>query len=240
MDKSSAMDIPLEEQRKAWNYWNAKHREESTDELNEKQAAVAQRWLAGKSGLEILDAGCGAGWLSGRLMKYGRVTGVDLADEVIARAQQRLPEAKFIAGDFFALELPQAHYDVVACFELLAHVVDQAALVARLARLLKPGGMLILCTQNRAILERCSWIGSPAPGQLRHWLDELEVQRLLAPHFDVEELTSVHPQGNQGVLRIINSGKVARVLDGLTRGGYTSWRESMLLGWSLILKAVRR
>ena len=45
---------------------------------------------------EILDFGCGTGWLSERLAEFGRVSGVDLAADVIAAAQSRAPHIRFL------------------------------------------------------------------------------------------------------------------------------------------------
>ena len=245
-DKSTTGAIPLPVQRDAWNHWNTDFRESAIDVMAEKQLATVTRWLRqfhdehGFHQLRILDAGCGTGWLCERLLRFGRVTGVDLADEVIARAQQRIPTATLIAGDFMEIDLPTGYFDVITCFELLAHVADQPALIERLAELLKPGGVLMISTQNRRVLERCSWVGQALPGTLRRWLDLPQLKALLSPHFEIEAVTSVHPQGNQGWLRLVNSRWLARPLDRITLGAYTRLREQALLGWSLMIRCRRR
>jgi 2-polyprenyl-3-methyl-5-hydroxy-6-metoxy-1,4-benzoquinol methylase len=86
LDKASRLDISLEQQRAAWNAWNAKEREHAQGEPSLRQAETVERWMQGKSG-SILEIGCGAGWMADRLSSFGKVTAVDLADEVIARAQ---------------------------------------------------------------------------------------------------------------------------------------------------------
>lgn len=243
-DKSSTAPIPLDEQRAAWNEWNTSAaRHVALDSMVQKQVATVVRWLRDfRPGmpLRILDAGCGSGWLCKRLLEFGRVTGVDLADDVIARAQRRWPGITFIAGDFMEVDLPRGYFDVVTCFELLAHVADQAALVEKLASLVKARGLLLISTQNRPVLEHCSWVNDALPGTLRHWLDAAELRELLASYFDVEALTSVHPVGNQGWRRIVNSRWVSTPLDVLSLGGYTRLRERKLLGWSLMLRCRRR
>jgi ubiquinone/menaquinone biosynthesis C-methylase UbiE len=66
--------------------------------------------------------GCANGWFSERLMEFGSVTAVDLADEVIARARARLPEVNFLAGDFLQLDLPSCNFDLIVSLETLAYV----------------------------------------------------------------------------------------------------------------------
>lgn len=200
---------------------------------------MISQWIAalGRKDLEILECGCGTGWLSERLIPFGRVTGVDLADEVIQDAQRRIPSATFVAGDFMTIALGKERFDVIVCFETLSHFADQRALVARFAELLAPGGMLLIATQNRPILEKCRHIGPPMPGHIRHWVDSRKLTELLEPDFELDSLTSVSPDGNVGWLRIVNAKLVNRTLDGLSGGRYTHLKERKLLGFTLMSKA---
>ncbi|MAS15425.1 class I SAM-dependent methyltransferase (plasmid) [Nitratireductor rhodophyticola] len=63
-------------------------------------------WRAcfGHKNLDILEVGCGSGWLCPRLLPYGRVTGTDLSDAVVERARRRPPEVAFVPGDFMDLD----------------------------------------------------------------------------------------------------------------------------------------
>jgi 2-polyprenyl-3-methyl-5-hydroxy-6-metoxy-1,4-benzoquinol methylase len=243
MDKSSRTDIPLDDQREMWNRWNAAARERSQGEVSKRQAALVERWLQslGRRDLELIDVGCGAGWMCERLTPYGRVTGTDLANDVLARARLRLPMVNFIAGDFMTMELADANFDVAVTLEVLSHVADQPAFLARIARLLRPGGWLMLATQNRPVLERWSAVGMPEPGQIRHWVDARTLRSLLRPEFDLVELTSVLPHGDQGYLRLVNSVKLNRAL-GVVVDPKTIERlkERVLLGHTLMVLARRR
>jgi 2-polyprenyl-3-methyl-5-hydroxy-6-metoxy-1,4-benzoquinol methylase len=243
MDKSSRLDIPLETQVRAWNDWNAASREKAQGEVSHRQAALIERWLRdlGRTDLDILDAGCGAGWMCARLEPFGHVTGVDLADEVIERARMRLPKSTFLAGNLLDVPLPDAAFDVIVSLEVLSHVVDQPALVARLAALLRPGGFLMLATQNKPILERWSAVGGPIPGQIRQWVDARRLRELLAAHFEIECLTSVLPVGDQGFVRVVNSTKVNRLLGGVFGNVRVErCKERLLLGHTLMVRARRR
>lgn len=243
MDKSSRTDIPLAEQRAMWNRWNAEYRERTQGVVPRRQAALVEQWMErmARRDLALIDIGCGAGWLCERLTPFGRVTGTDLADDVLARARQRLPQVEFIAGDFMELEFPENHFDVAVSLEVLSHVPDQGAFIQRIARLLRPGGVLMLATQNRPILERSSEIGMPEPGQVRRWVDAKGLRRLLAPHFELAELTSILPHGDQGLLRLVNSVKINRALRFLVSAqAIERAKERLLLGHTLMVRAIRR
>jgi 2-polyprenyl-3-methyl-5-hydroxy-6-metoxy-1,4-benzoquinol methylase len=233
------MTEPIELQRKNWNRWN-EYREGPLGEVSLDQQAWLDKWLQGRTGLMILDAGCGVGWACKNLLQYGTVVGTDLADEIVARAKARVPEATFISGDFMRLELGD-QFDVVVCLEVLSHVADHAAFVRKLASHLKPNGELMMATQNAPILKRVRWIKPPPPGHLRRWFNRKELRDLLAPHFEIEELYTITPAGETGLLRILNSRRVSNLIGALA--GKTTWRrirEKLGIGWTLMVRARRR
>src|SRR5690606_17852896 len=113
--------------------------------------------------------------------RYGAVTATDLSDEVLSRAALRWPQARFIAVDFMALDLGESRFDVIVTLEVLSHVRDQKGFIRKLASHLRPGGHLMLATQNRLVLENYNAVPPPAPGKLRRWVDKHELVDLLAP-----------------------------------------------------------
>lgn len=238
-------EIGIGQQRSMWNEWN-RTREEVQDEAPLRQARTVVGWLDDlqRSDLTILDVGCGAGWLEPWLTSYGRVTATDLADEVLARARVRYPGATFLAGDFMELDLAEGSFDVVVSLEVLSHVADQAAFLARCAALLRAGGLLMLATQNRPVLERLNRVPPPRPGQLRRWVDEQELRALLEPHFDVDELFSATLKCNtRHPLRLLTSTKVEGAMTPLLGGALGAARsklEQRGYGWTLMVKARRR
>jgi len=236
---SAVTPIPL--QQRYWNQWNASTREKAIDERSLRQAKVVCEWLSalGRMDLNIIEVGCGAAWFTPQLARFGRVTATDLADEVLARARQRIPEVEFVAGDFMGLKF-QANFDVAVSLEVLPHVADQSAFIAKIACHLRPGGHLMLATQNRPVLEHFSRITPPPPGELRRWVDQHELRMLLHPEFEVLKLYSVTCRANRGLMRLIHSRKVNWPVRALVGDRLERLKEAMGLGWTLMALARKR
>jgi len=195
--------MSVDDARAFWNSWNAQSREHTQDRVPLDQARVVERWLGTRQGLRILDAGCGAGWMSERLAQHGEVVAIDMADEVVERAQRRAPEVHFRSGDLMTVDLGQG-YDVVVTLEVLSHVPDLPGYLRRLHAALKPGGQLFLATQNKTVLSRFNRVPPPGPGQLRHWVDRAELRQLaVEAGFEVEDLFLITPRATFGVMRVL-------------------------------------
>jgi SAM-dependent methyltransferase len=114
---------------------------------------LATRFVAGK---EVLDVACGEGYGSDLLAAHAaRVTGVDLDPEVVRRAAHRYPRENltFLAGSVDRVPVAGgAAFDVIVSFETIEHVTPdvQARFLDEARRLLRPGGLLIVSTPNRA------------------------------------------------------------------------------------------
>lgn len=233
------MTDTLEIQRTAWNKWN-EVREGELHPIPADQREVILSWLAalGRNDLKILEVGCGAGWLCDHLTAFGKVTAIDLADEHIAKAAVRLPQVNFFAGDFMKQDVGHA-FDVIVSLEVLSHVADQAAFMSRIAGLLKPGGHLMLATQNRSALEMSDL--PRIPGQLRRWVNRRELTMLLTPAFQVEQMFSITPHFNRGPLRILNSERLQRMADTAKLGSLLRVvkriEEKVGLGWTIMTLA---
>lgn len=177
MSEQPSVVPTVEHQTRFWNDWNAETRERARGEVSERQAEVILGWVSslGRSDLRILDVGCGSGWFSAELARFGTVVAVDLSDEVLLRAQKRYPMVTFVAGDFAGTDLGGRGFDIVVSLEVLAHVSDQAAFVERISGLLVRGGELMLATQNSEVLQHHCRIPAPGPGQLRRWVSLAEL-----------------------------------------------------------------
>ncbi|GIF21456.1 SAM-dependent methyltransferase [Actinoplanes tereljensis] len=92
-----------------------------------------------------LDAACGTGRHAAYLASRGhRVIGVDSSPDMLAHARLRIPDGDFRAGDLDRLPLPDDHVDLAVCALALAHQPDLRPGFAELARVLRPGGHLIV------------------------------------------------------------------------------------------------
>jgi 2-polyprenyl-3-methyl-5-hydroxy-6-metoxy-1,4-benzoquinol methylase len=99
----------------------------------------------------ILDVGCGRGDTLAYLRAQGRCTwtcGVELFPEAGEAARDRLDEMHIGNIEHLELPIPPASLDVVLCLDVLEHLIDPWATAARLAALLKPGGVLIASIPN--------------------------------------------------------------------------------------------
>jgi 2-polyprenyl-3-methyl-5-hydroxy-6-metoxy-1,4-benzoquinol methylase len=205
---------PLDAQRKFWNRWNAEAR--SPDRLNDWARLRGDAILALLRSLQldsprILDLGCGSGWLTEQLSAFGPATGIDLSDECIAKARVRAPHIDYMAGNMFEAPLPLGHFDVVVSQDVVAHLVDQPGFVKLAARLLKPGGHLIITSTNRFVVRRMRLPSQP-PEHIERWLGPGSLRRLLKTEFVVERLFTVMPIGNRGLLRFVNSKRLESLL----------------------------
>ncbi len=111
------------------------------------------------AGARVLDLGCGNGVpVAQELARRYAVTGLDLSPAQIERARALVPGARFECGDMSTFEFAPASFDAVVAFYSIINVpVDrQAALIARIAGWLAPGGWLL------AIVGRRAWTGTEA------------------------------------------------------------------------------
>lgn len=108
-------------------------------------------------GDHLLDLCCGRGgiglWFAG--VSGARLTGVDFSPGAIAQASRRAdafvprPRASFIAADASDTTLPAGAADAVLCIDALWLVADKDGLLREVARVLRPGGRVVITTWER-------------------------------------------------------------------------------------------
>ena len=105
-------------------------------------------------GRRLLDIGCGGGLLSEPMARLGAaVVGIDPAERNILTARVHAAESE-LAIDYrvgTAEELAAAGetFDIILNMEVLEHVRDPGRFLAECARMLRPGGVIIVATINR-------------------------------------------------------------------------------------------
>lgn len=136
----------------------------------------------------VLDVGCGTGSLALRLAPFGgQIHGMDLSSEMIRVAQgkaraQAVENVAFHVGPFDDSfdALADGSVDVLCAYSILHLVPDRTAALARIQRLLRPGGVFVSSTvclgeswvPYRPILTVMRWMGKAPPVTL------LKVSRL--------------------------------------------------------------
>jgi 2-polyprenyl-3-methyl-5-hydroxy-6-metoxy-1,4-benzoquinol methylase len=104
----------------------------------------------------VLDVGCGEGQFASALARAGaEVLALDAAAEAVRRARKREPSLDVRVVDREAgLPLADVSFDVVWAGETIEHVVDTAAWLSELRRVLRSGGVLLLSTPDHGPLAR--------------------------------------------------------------------------------------
>jgi 2-polyprenyl-3-methyl-5-hydroxy-6-metoxy-1,4-benzoquinol methylase len=108
--------------------------------------------LGSVDGCEVLDAGCGDGYLARVLAaRGGQVTGIDLAPRLIQLGRSKNPDGDI---DYRVADLSQplpddaGRFDAVVSYLVLNDVRDYRGFIATLAAVLRPGGRLVLAINN--------------------------------------------------------------------------------------------
>ena len=123
----------------------------------------------------VLDLGCGDGDLAIALWRGGaRVTGLDASPDMIAaavaRARREHADVVFETGSAAALPFPPGQFDVVVAVTILCFVADAAPVFREIARVLRPGGRLVICELGK-------WSLWAAERRVRAWLGSRLWQR---------------------------------------------------------------
>ena len=132
--------------------------------------------LALRPGARVLDLACGTGAsalpAAEAVGPTGRVTGVDLAERLLARGrekanQQGLNNIEFLQADMTELKYPDAHFDAVICVFGVFFVPEMEALVAEMWRMVRPGGKLAVTTWGPRIFAPAYDVWNAAVRQVR-------------------------------------------------------------------------
>jgi 2-polyprenyl-6-hydroxyphenyl methylase/3-demethylubiquinone-9 3-methyltransferase len=142
---------------------------------------------------DILDIGCGAGFLTNTLAMQGhKVTGIDLSAKSLDVAKKRdsTKAVRYLQLDAFAMPFPEASFDVICAMDFLEHVEMPGQIIREVMRLLRPDGLFFFHTFNRnwlsylVVIKGVEWCvpNTPAnmhvysyfikPSELAHWCED--------------------------------------------------------------------
>lgn len=130
----------------------------------------------------VLDAGCGVGgssvWLADH--RDASVVGSNITDAQLERARRLAAsreldgQVEFVNDDFTDMDFPDDSFDVVWGLESVCHADDTAAFLAEAARVLAPGGRLVVADRFMATRD----FSSDQRRRMNHWLDGWAIPHL--------------------------------------------------------------
>lgn len=199
----------------------------------ERRFEALVRQLALRAGERVLDMGCGSGWLAERCRRKGaRVWAADIALLGVAGARQRFPQVPhYQVADIYHLPFRNESFDAAVLSEVAEHLEDVDRGLAELARLLRPGGRLLVSVPYReTIVEHlcihCNQL-TPANAHLHS--------------FDVPKLTAYLQRAglepgtpllvNNKALELVGAPRLTRSLP------YAAWRALDRLSIALVGRA---
>lgn len=172
--------------RTEFNRWALEGRGE---EMESHHRGIAQQMMAHmalKPGDRVLDLSCGVGWATRLLApavegEQGMVAGVDISEEMIARARaasRDLENALFAVGSAEEIPWRDEYFDKIFSIESFYYYPDQEAVLRESHRVLAPGGLLFilinLYKENPASLGWVDKLTVPA-----HVRSEIEYEKML-------------------------------------------------------------
>jgi SAM-dependent methyltransferase len=145
----------------------------------------------------ILDAGCGHGQpVISRLLERGfQVTGSDFSEQMLLRARQQFPQARFVQKTTTMIR-EQAAFDGICSFNSVLYLdaIDFLNSIYRLHQALKPNGLLFLYAFDAGP----DWRGEPFAYRLKQWM--------WSWHYGMEEVAGLLEE--HGYFKVLSTQKV--------------------------------
>lgn len=184
-------------------------------DLRRRLEVVFDQLLGGVDlkGCKMLDAGCGTGFFTATALARGaEVTSLDIGVNLLREARKK--GAPFVvAGDVANMGFADASFDLIVSSECIEHTPSPRASIKEMARVLRPGGMIVLTCPNRFWYWSCflanllkirpyrgleNW---PGWFSLRRWMGQygLDVRRHRGLHLFPFFFKPAHP-----VLRLLD------------------------------------
>ncbi len=141
---SERRDLPEETVDIGYAQWAEDYDEPGNDTI-EMEEPIVQELLDRFPRGSVLDAACGTGRHAAYLSQLGHnVIGVDSSEAMLIQARAKLPEVDFRQGELTALPLADGEVTGAVCALALSHLPEIARAVKELARVLAPGGRLVV------------------------------------------------------------------------------------------------
>ncbi|HMF89951.1 MAG TPA: methyltransferase domain-containing protein [Candidatus Angelobacter sp.] len=147
--KPATLANPADKQiQEEFNQWAAAGR---GDEMEAHHSDITEQTLALmelQPADRVLDLGCGTGWASRRMARVAaEVTGLDVADEMLRRAEQAsagVNNVRYVWGSAEKIPAADNYFSKVLSVESFYYYADQGKALDELGRVLAPGGKLFI------------------------------------------------------------------------------------------------
>jgi SAM-dependent methyltransferase len=119
----------------------------------------------------VLDAGCGSGYGAAELANAAAVIGIDISAEAVAHARQTFsrPGVHFLQGACESLPFAGESFDLLVAFEVIEHLDGWQRMLAEAHRVLRPSGVLLVSTPNKAWYNESRAEAGPNPYHVREF-----------------------------------------------------------------------
>jgi len=173
--------------------------------IERRRLEIIREFAGDVRGLELCEIGSGGGHVL-RMFRDARLTAIDVSSVFLETARKNLTgyDVRFIKGEVDKLDLPSASFDRIVCTEVLEHTRDPEAILATIARLLRPYGVAVITVPNDPLImklkdavrrspayhvvrDRIQWGGDEF--HIHQWTPEA-FEQLLGQHFRVTDRRS--------------------------------------------------
>ncbi len=123
--------------------------------IERRRLDIIRAFAGDVRGLDLAEIGSGGGHVL-RMFPEARLTAIDVSSVFLDTARKNLRgyDARFIKGEVDKLDLPPGSFDRIVCTEVLEHTQDPEAILATIARLLRPQGVAVITVPNDPLILR--------------------------------------------------------------------------------------
>ena len=149
MEPAVATELPEYDLAYRDEFWRERDYEDLCDR-------IAIRALLPPSGQRLIEVGAGFGRLVDEYRGYREVVLFDSSAALLGAGRERLgtdPRLEFVLGDAHSLPFPDATFDTVICVRVAHHFAEAGSVFREFARVLRPGGTLVLEFANKRHLK---------------------------------------------------------------------------------------